>query len=91
MKEDRNENIGEFILETILSSNIAIKDLNLFQNSSWFKHPDTQEYNVSNEDLLAELIDKQVGLGLHQLYLDGNYLSSNATKKILSRIAAWGN
>ena len=34
---DRNEDIGEFILETILSSTIkSIKDLDLSGNSSWF-------------------------------------------------------
>ena len=43
-KEDKNENIGEFMLETILSSRIeSIKDLDLSGNPSWFHHPDTQE------------------------------------------------
>ena len=42
--EDRSENIGEFILETILSSKIkSIKDLDLQGNPSWFLHPETLE------------------------------------------------
>ena len=36
-KEDKTENIGEFILETILNSRISsIKHLDLSLNSSWF-------------------------------------------------------
>ena len=58
--EDREENIGELILETLLSSNVdTITDLDLSGNSSWFKHPDTGEERSSNVDLLTELISKQ--------------------------------
>lgn len=36
--EKVNENIGEIVLETLLSSNIdSITDLNLSSNYSWFK------------------------------------------------------
>ena len=53
---DDNENIGELVLESLLSSRIdSVKDLNLGANSSWFKHPE-------NANLLAELISKQAGL-----------------------------
>ena len=39
-----SENIGEIVLETLLSSNIeSISDLNLRENESWFKHPKTKE------------------------------------------------
>ena len=52
---DVNENIGEVVLEALLTSNInSIVDLNLEDNKSWFKHN-------SNADLLAEVISKQVG------------------------------
>ena len=41
--EDRHENIGELILETLLNSSInSITDLNLSDNKSWFEHPDTK-------------------------------------------------
>ena len=40
--KDVNENIGELVLESLLSSRIdSIKDLNLAANSSWFKQPET--------------------------------------------------
>ena len=40
---DREENIGEIVLETLLSSNIeSITDLDLSHNASWFHHPDTK-------------------------------------------------
>ena len=58
MDKDREENIGEFVLETLLSSNIeSITDLNLRDNRSWFN-----EESLSNVSLLAELISKQTGL-----------------------------
>ena len=40
--KDKVENIGELVLETLLSYNIdRIVNLNLGENTSWFKHPDT--------------------------------------------------
>ena len=60
---DREENIGELVLETLLNSDInTITDLNLSLNSSWFKHPDTGEERPSNVELLAELITKQASI-----------------------------
>ena len=60
---DRDENIGELVLETLLTSNIdSITKLNLSTNYSWFRHPVTKEERLGNVDLLAELISKQVGL-----------------------------
>ena len=39
--EDVQENIGELVLETLLSSNVdTITDLDLSKNSSWFKKPE---------------------------------------------------
>ena len=56
-KEDREENIGELVFETLLNSNIeSITDLNLRENRSWFWNPVTREERSSNVDLLAELI-----------------------------------
>ena len=61
--KDKEENIGEFILETLLSSKInSITNLNLGANPSWFEHPATREERVVSVDLLAELITKQAGL-----------------------------
>ena len=75
---DKVENIGELILEALLNSNIeSINDLNLFNNPSWFRHPDTKEEIFSNVALLAELISKQAGL--QHLNLVVNYFTSNAT------------
>ena len=89
-KNDRFQNIGEFILESILDSRIkSIRHLYLALNSSWFQHPDTLELNVSNENILSEIIAKQVDL--EDLNLGKNGLSSNATQQILTRIAAWGD
>ena len=86
---DREENIGELILGSLQSSNIdTITDLNLSHNDSWFLDPSTME-EKSGVDLLAEILTKQLGL-LH-LNLDYNHLSSSATLKILSRIAAQGS
>ena len=60
LDRDRNENIGELILESLLNSNIeSINLLYLSHNSSWFKHPDTGEEISSNIDLLTLLILKQ--------------------------------
>ena len=40
--KDRDENIGEIVLETLLNSNIeSITDLNLGGNYSWFWDPNT--------------------------------------------------
>ena len=59
----RVENMGELVLETLLSSNIdSITNLNLDGNFSWFKHRATNEERSSNVDLLAELISRHAGL-----------------------------
>jgi len=61
--KDFSENIGELVLEILLSSNInSIADLNLSENYSWFHNPETEEEREGNVDLLAELISKQTGL-----------------------------
>ena len=76
---DVNENIGELILEALLTSRIdSIVDLNLRANSSWFKHP-------GNVDLLAKVIFKQSGI--KHINLSKNEFSSDATHKILTKIA----
>ena len=99
--KDRGENIGELVLETLLSSNVdTITDLDLSGNSSWFKHPETGDERSSNVDLLAELIFKQTeiqhlnlgGTEIHNLddqepKFCSNGLSSNATQTIVTRIA----
>ena len=86
MRKDREENIGELVLETLLNSSIdSITDLNLGSNYSWFYHPDTEEERSGNVDLLAELISKQAGLIC--INLACNCFSSNATQTILTRIA----
>ena len=60
---DRDENLGELVLEALLNSNIqSITDLNLCSNGSWFKHPDTQEERVGSVELLAEVISNNAGL-----------------------------
>ena len=70
-ERDDNENIGELVLESLLSSRIdSVKDLNLGFNPSWFKHPE-------NANLLAELISKQAGL--QHIRLNTNSFSSDAT------------
>ena len=47
---DSEQNIGELVLEALLSSNIeSITNLSFRENSSWFNH-------AGNADLLAELI-----------------------------------
>ena len=57
-KTDIVENIGELILEALLSSNIeSITHLILYSNKFWF----IQERS-SNVDLLIELISKQTSL-----------------------------
>ena len=62
-----NENIGELVLEILMSSSIdSITDLNLRMNSSWF----TGEARSGNIDLLVELITKQTGL--QKINLGGN-------------------
>ena len=41
---DRVENIGELVLEALLSSNIdSITELVFYDNKSWFRHPETEE------------------------------------------------
>ena len=55
--EDREENICELILVTLLNSNIdSIIDLDLSGNESWFWNPFTGEERLSNVDLLTEHI-----------------------------------
>ena len=57
INKDSDENIAELVFEIFLSSNIqSITDLNLSYNSSWFKHPNSQEERSSNVELLIELI-----------------------------------
>ena len=47
---DSEQNIGELVLEALLSSNNeSITNLSFRENSSWFKY-------AGNADLLAELI-----------------------------------
>ena len=42
-EEDKKENIGELVLETLYTSNIdSITDLNLDKNGSWFRRPATE-------------------------------------------------
>ena len=83
--EDR-ENIGEIILEALMSSNFnTITNLNLFENRSWFKHPDTSEERSGNLALVADLIIKHADL--QHINLGGNFFSSNATQAVLERIA----
>ena len=56
---DREQNIGELILEPLQSANIdSINDLNLQSNSSWFWYPDMEEERSGNVDLLVEIILK---------------------------------
>ena len=50
------ENIGEIVLETLISFNIgSVTDLDFSTNPSWFRR-------FNNVELLAELILKQAGL-----------------------------
>ena len=99
--KDRDVNIGELVLEILLSSNVhTITDLDLSGNSSWSKHPETGYDRSSNVDLLMELMSKQAEI--HHLNLGGteiinlgtleqkfcnNGFSSIATQKIVTRIA----
>ena len=80
---DRVENIGELVLEVLLSSNIdSITDLGLSGNESWFKNPNSLEERSYNVDLLLELISKQAGLqkiGFGGDKDDNNAFSSIAT------------
>ena len=74
-----DNNIGEVVLEALLTSSIdSIVNLNLGNNRTWFRHP-------GNVDLLAEVITKQSGI--KHIKLSRNYFSSDATQKILTRIA----
>lgn len=85
MDNDRDENIGELVLECLYASRIdSIEDLNLGANPSWFKHPGTGEERPGNTALLAELLLKQAGimqinLGCIEYYNYGNAFSSAAT------------
>ena len=84
---DREQNIGELVLESLLSSNIvSITDLDLGYNKSWFKHPETYEERSGNIDLLVELISKLTGL--QKINLNGNKLPSIAKQTIKTRITA---
>ena len=59
--KDRDVNVCELLLESLLSSTIvSIISLNLSYNSSWFKH--TVEDRSGNIDLLGEIIAKQAWL-----------------------------
>ena len=79
-------NIGELVFETLLNSKIkSITDLNLGNNSEWFKHPNTTEEISSNVGLLVELISKQAGL--QNISIGSNKFTSNATKTIMTGIA----
>ena len=61
--EDSKQNIGELILEPLLSSNIdSITHMNLAYNESWFINPYTREERSGNVDLLVELILKLTSL-----------------------------
>ena len=56
---DRDNNIGELVLETLLSINISsITDLDFAYNSSWVMHPLTTEERSGNVELLAEFLSK---------------------------------
>ena len=75
--KDRDANIGELVLEILMSSNIdSITNLNLRSNESWFKNPNTEEERSGNVDLLVELIAKQAGL--QKIYLGGNAFFATA-------------
>lgn len=88
--KDIEQNIGELVLDALLSSNIdSITDLDFKNNNSWFTHPETEAQIRGNADLLAELIFKQPGL--KQLDLSNNYFSYYATKAVLTRIANIGS
>ena len=65
LSEDRdvNENIGELVLESLLSSDInSITELRLGSNKSWFRHPVTKERKSGNIVLLEGLLQKLAGL-----------------------------
>ena len=84
------KNIGEIVLEALLSANInTITDLNLRANRSWFKpclkHPDTREERSDNVAILAYLIIKHADL--QHIDLGANYFSSISTKQILTKIS----
>ena len=72
--KDELNNIGELVLEILMSSNIdSITDLDFSQNPSWFKG----EARSGNVDLLVELITKQTGL--QKINLESNPFTSIAT------------
>ena len=49
-KQEYVEEIGELVLEALLSSNItSITDLNLGCNESWFAHPELEDENPETE------------------------------------------
>ena len=86
LSNDEVQNIGELVLETLLSYSVdSIIDLNLGFNSSWFSHPVTKEERSGNIDLLTELISRQTRLQI--LNLSKNLFSSNATQTLLTKIA----
>ena len=74
MERDKYENLGEIILESLLSSSIeSISNLSFANNTSWFCHSDKS----GNIDLLSELITKQADLQLIDLGM--NFFSSQNT------------
>ena len=87
---DREWNIGELVLETLLfSSIVSITDLRLCANGSWFTNPVTKEERTGNVQLLSEFISKQTGL--QYLDLNTDDFSSNANLAVLTKIANFGN
>ena len=60
---NQNDNAGELVLETLLDSSLdTIIDLNLGDNETWFRHPETKEERSTNVELLTELISRQTRL-----------------------------
>ena len=69
-----SENIGEIVLETLLSSNIeSIAIISLYLNPSWFELPQIGELRIrtSNVELLVDLINKQTTLKTFDLRENG--------------------
>ena len=85
-KNDRDQNIGELVFESLLNTNVdSIIDLNLGLNYSWFWRPYKKKERSGNIDLLAMLISKQTSL--QKFDLRDNKFSSNATLTLLTQIA----
>ena len=87
--ESDGKNVGETILESLLSSNIdSITDINLGCNRTWFNKSGSHGTLLeicSNVNLVSELISKQAGI--HHINLRYNLFTSNATKTIVTKIA----